>query len=128
MHLYAYLIRRIGLAYSLIKFCFHIKQEETAPCDVGKLLDEECHVLEHHLTCRVGIAIACLSEMPTDHRSILLWRAGINPDAANSIKSVCYHHEAKFGWWYELRQTNCCQVITKHKKVTKGKHKCNLLR
>ena len=32
------------------------------------------------------------------------------------------------GWRFEQKQTNCCQVIMMHKRVTKGKHKCNLLR
>ena len=85
MHLYVYSFRKIGLAYILIKFCFHIKQEETAPYDVGKL------------------AITSLSDLPTDDKSVYLWQAGLNPDSTNSIKSVCYHHEAKFGSGLEIR-------------------------
>ena len=95
---------------------------------MGKLLDEECNDLEQHLTRRVDIAITSLSDLPTDDKSVFLWKAGLNPDSTNSIKSVCYNHEAKFGWRYEQNQTNCCQVFMKQKRVTKGKHKCNLLR
>ena len=70
---------------------------------MGKLLDEECNDLEQHLTRRVDIVITSLSDLPTDDKSVSLWRVGINPDSTNSIKSVCYHHEAKFGSGLEIR-------------------------
>ena len=88
-----------------------------------KILDDQCHQLHNHVTRKVGIAINCFSDVPSDDRAIFFWRAGINATRIEEIKSICYCLETFFDIYFEQMQRTCCQAITKHEKSSKGEQK-----
>ena len=90
---------------------------------MGKILDDQCHQLHNHVTRKVGIAINCFPDVPSDDRAIFLWRAGIDATRIEEIQSIRHYHETFFGSYYEQMQRTCCQAITKHEKSSKGEQK-----
>ncbi len=44
----------------------------------------------------------------------------------NNLKTICSHHEAKYGKAFESRFKKCCDVFKVHKKLVKGGNKISL--
>ena len=68
-------------------------------CDFGVHLDEDCNKL--HYVCKSGIRP--FSSIESETQDLLLYSSGLK---YKSIKSTCFHHEAKPGFAFEKRSTN----------------------
>jgi len=82
-------------------------------CDFGVHVDEDCNKL--HYVRRSGIRL--FSSIESETQDLLLWRSGLK---YKSIKSICFHHEAKLGFAFENRFNKCCDPFKINKKHVKG--------
>ena len=89
-------------------------------CDFGVYLEEDCH--KTHFVRKACIKVLC--ELEEDYRNLLLWRAGLKD--SHEAKTICFHHEAKFGSTFPSRFSKCCNIFKVHKKLPKGGHKISL--
>ena len=87
----------------------------TGKCDVGKLLEEQCHKLDFSRTT----GMYNIADLSADHCEELLWRAGLLPQREN-ITTLCKHHEQYFGDAFIKKQKKCCDVWVKHKRKVAG--------
>ena len=85
-------------------------------CDFGIHLDENCNKLHYVRESR----IRPFSRIESVTQDLLLWRSGLK---YKSIKSICFHHEAKLGFAFENRLNKCCDPFRIQKKHVKGGHK-----
>ena len=89
-------------------------------CDLGVYLEEDCH--KTHFVHKAGIKV--LSEFEEAYKNLLLWRAGLKH--SHEAKTICFHHEAKYGSTFTSRFSNCSNIFKVHTKLPKGGHKISL--
>ena len=85
-------------------------------CDFGVHLDEDCNNL--HYVRKSGIRP--FSSIESETQDLVLYRSGLK---YKSIKSICFHQEAKLGFPFENRFNKCCDPFKINKKHVKGGQK-----
>ena len=78
-------------------------------CDFACFSDEPCH----KLTLNRNKSI--LKFHDDDEKQIYLWRAG-----GTNATTICNHHKAFYGYYFEKNQKYCCNIFDEHTKKVKG--------
>ena len=81
-------------------------------CDFDRILKTECNLQHFTRNCR----IKNLDDFERDEEDVYLWRAGLEGERNDHM----LHYGQLFGNVFERRESECCEVLMKHRRKVKA--------